>query len=105
MACLDVFTNPDRGSRAIIPCVLEVQSNLLDALPSCVVVPLAHPETVKTLPILRLNPYVVVDGIRLIALTQELASIPRRLLKIPVANLTPQRDEILAALNFLFTGL
>jgi hypothetical protein len=33
-----------------------------------------------------------------------LAPVPRRFLKKPVANLSPQRDEILAALDFLFTG-
>ena len=32
------------------------------------------------------------------------SSIPRRLLIHPVANLSAQRDEILAALDFLFTG-
>ena len=105
MACLDVFANPDRSSKAIIPCLLEVQSNLLDSLPSCIVVPLAHPEAVKALPILRLNPYVMINGIRLIALTQYLASVPRCLLNSPIANLAPQRDEILAALNLLFTGI
>ena len=32
-------------------------------------------------------------------------TVPRRLLKKPVTNLSPQRDEILAALDLLFTGL
>jgi hypothetical protein len=31
---------------------------------------------------------------------QDIATVPRRLLKKPVANLSPQRDEILAALDF-----
>ncbi|GHT87843.1 hypothetical protein FACS1894154_11460 [Betaproteobacteria bacterium] len=105
MANLDVFSNPDRGSQAIMPYLLEVQSSLLDTLPSCIVVPLAHPETVKALPILRLNPYVIINDIRLIALTQDLASVPRRLLNDPISNLAPQRDEILAALDLLFTGI
>jgi hypothetical protein len=33
-----------------------------------------------------------------------MASVPNRLLRNPVANLSPQRDEIVAALDFLFTG-
>ena len=105
MAHLDVYRNPDRKSATIIPFILDIQSNLLGALPTCVVVPLARPETVETLPILRLNPKVSVDKTRLIALTQELATVPRRLLKKPVTNLSPQRDEILAALDLLITGL
>ena len=105
MAHLDVYRNPDRKSATIIPFVLDIQSDLLDALPTYVVVPLARPEAVETLPILRLNPKVSVDKTRLIALTQELATVPRRLLKKPVTNLSPQRGEILAALDLLFTGL
>ncbi len=105
MAHLDVYPNPDQRSRAIIPYLLDIQSKLLSELPSSVVVPLALPETIETLPILRLNPGVMVDDTRLVALTQELASIPRRLLKTPVANLSPQREEILSALDLLFTGL
>jgi toxin CcdB len=104
MAHLDVYRNPDRKTATIIPFVLDVQSGLLDGLPSSIVIPLARPETIETLPILRLNPKVSIDGRKLIALTQDLASVPRRLLKKPVANLSPQREEILAALDFLFTG-
>ena len=40
----------------------------------------------------------------LVALTQDMASVSNRLLRNPVANLSPQHDEILAALDFLFTG-
>jgi toxin CcdB len=30
--------------------------------------------------------------------------VPRRMLKRPVTNLSAHRDDILAALDFLFTG-
>jgi toxin CcdB len=105
MAHLDVYRNPDRKTATIIPFVLDIQSDLLDGLPSCVVIPLARPETIETLPILRLNPKVSVDGTKLVALTQDLATVPRRMLKKPVTNLSSQRDEILAALDILFTGM
>jgi toxin CcdB len=105
MAHLDVYRNPDRKTATIIPFVLDIQSSLLDGLPSSVVIPLARPEAIETLPILRLNPQVSVGGTRLIALTQDLSPVPRRLLKKPVTNLSPQQDEILAALDLLFTGL
>lgn len=105
MAHLDVYPNPDHKTAAIIPFVLDIQSNLLDGLPTSVVIPLARPEAIETLSILRLNPDVSIDGNKLIALTQDLATVPRRMLKKPVTNLSPQRDEILAALDLLFTGL
>ena len=104
MARLDVYRNPDRKTAAIIPFVLDVQSSLLDSLPSRVVIPLAEPRAIEKLPILRLNPRVSIGARELIALTQDLAPVPRSMLKRPVANLSPQRDEILAALDFLFTG-
>ncbi|RLJ64667.1 CcdB family protein [Sulfurisoma sediminicola] len=104
MAHLDVYPNRDPKTRGEIPYVLEVQSDLLGALPSAIVVPLALPQAIEQLPILRLNPKVGVGETALIVLTQDLAALPRRMLKQPVANLSPQRDEILAALDFLFTG-
>jgi toxin CcdB len=104
MAQLDVYPNPDRLTVDDIPYILDIQSGLLHTLPGCVVVPLAIPESLETLPILRLNPKLNVAGVTLVMLTQELATVSRRLLKSPVANLSPQREEILAALDFLFTG-
>ncbi|MDO9448890.1 MAG: CcdB family protein [Rugosibacter sp.] len=35
---------------------------------------------------------------------QDIASVPCRMLVHPVANLSAQREEIFAALDFLFTG-
>lgn len=104
MAHLDVYRNTDGESAAALPYVLDVQSSLLDELPTCMVIPLATPDAIETLPILRLNPTISVAGRPLVVLTQDMAPVPRRMLKSPVANLSPQREEILAALDFLFTG-
>ncbi|GAB1392250.1 hypothetical protein MASR1M60_04130 [Rhodocyclaceae bacterium] len=104
MAQLDVFRNPDKKSAAVIPFVLDIQNNLLANLPTRTVIPLAVPATVGMLPILRLNPTVSVGEMTLIALTQDMAALPKRMLTTPITNLSPQREEILAALDFLFTG-
>jgi toxin CcdB len=104
MAQFDVFPNTDDESAAFVPYVLDIQSDFLDRLSTCMVIPLAIPEVLDTLPILRLNPSLNIDGDHLVALTQDMAPVPRRLLRRPVANLSPQREEILAALDFLFTG-
>lgn len=103
MAHLDVFRNPDATTASVIPYVVDVQSELLADLPTRVVIPLAYPEAIET-PILRLNPKVGVGDTALVVLTQDMASVPSRLLRNPVANLSPQRAEIVAALDFLFTG-
>ena len=104
MAHLDVYRNPDPISGALLPFVVDVQSDLLSTLSTCMVIPLAHPEAIETLPILRLNPKVRIEDTTLILLTQEMAPVPRRILEQRVTNLAAQRDELLAALDFLFTG-
>ena len=104
MSHLDVYLNRDARTSKSRPYVVELQSGLLDKLPTTVIAPLAKPQSVDRLSILRLNPSVSVKGMTLILLTQDHAAIPRALLKSPVANLSPQRDEIIAALDFLFTG-
>jgi toxin CcdB len=104
MAHLDIYRNPDPASSRLLPYVLDAQSDLLSDLPTRMVIPLARPEAIEALPILRLNPKVAVEGTPLIALTQDMAPVPRRLLQSPLGNLSSQRAEILAALDFLFTG-
>ncbi|MDP2809730.1 MAG: CcdB family protein [Rhodocyclaceae bacterium] len=104
MAQFDVFPNTDAESTAVVPYVLDVQSSFLDRLSTCIVIPLAIPEALDTLPILRLNPSLVIEGKNLVVLTQDMAPVPRRLLRRSVANLSSRREEILAALDFLFTG-
>jgi toxin CcdB len=54
--------------------------------------------------VVRLNPTGPIAGKEYLVRVQDIATMPRSLLKKPVANLSPQRDEILAALDFLFTG-
>lgn len=104
MAHLDVYRNPNAKQAPGFPYLLEVQTSLLGEIPTTVVIPLGLPAVIDHIPVVRLNPPVKVSGRKLLVMTQELAAIKRRTLKEPVANLSPQRDEILAALDFLFTG-
>jgi toxin CcdB len=104
MAQFDIYANPDKDSAGIIPFVIDVQTNLLGELPTTVVLPLADPSTIEQLPILRLNPKFVIEERTLVALAQDIAAVPRRLLRNPVCNLSSQRDDILTALDFLFIG-
>lgn len=103
MAHLDVYPNPNASAKGF-PFLLELQADLLGELPTTVVAPLGLPNVIDQIPVLRLNPTVTVAGERYVVMTQELAAIKRRLLKSPVANLSSQREEILAAIDFLFTG-
>ncbi|MEW6293796.1 MAG: CcdB family protein [Pseudomonadota bacterium] len=104
MSQFDVCNNPDPGSRVRIPFVVILQSDLLDAAENHVVAPLRPRQDASVIPVLHLNPVVDVNGEKYVVRVQDIATVPRRMLKAPVANLSHQRDEIVAALDFLFTG-
>jgi toxin CcdB len=53
----------------------------------------------------RLTPLVEVDGERYVAVTPELAGVSRKALSIQVGNLSDRRDDIIAALDLLITGI
>ncbi|MDI6749882.1 MAG: CcdB family protein [Rhodocyclaceae bacterium] len=104
MPQFDVYRNPDSETRHRIPYVVTLQSDLLDRIEQHVVAPLRIASDDSVIPLLRLNPLVVIDGEKFHIRLQDIATVPRRMLKSPVANLSSQREEILAAIDFLFTG-
>lgn len=105
MAQFDVCRNPNATSRARIPYLLDVQSDLLDTLATRVVVPLCKPEVLSGKPAERLNPAFEIEGRKLLMLTQELAAVPRKALGERVANVAAERAAIVAALDLLLTGI
>jgi toxin CcdB len=104
MAQFDVYPNPNPASRARVPFLVALPSDLLGTFDATVVAPLRLKADRDVIPVLRLNPTVRIDDIEYFLRPQELAAIATRSLKKPVTNLFPQRAEILAALDFLFTG-
>ncbi|KPF47449.1 CcdB family protein [Rhizobium sp. AAP43] len=82
---------------------LDVQSNLLDALTTRVVVPLAPLGDVAT-QIPHLNPRFTVDGEGFAMLTQFISTVPASEIGPSIANLSHKADEITAATDFLFQG-
>jgi toxin CcdB len=52
-----------------------------------------------------MNPIFTIDGAEFWLATHELFAIERRLLKERVASLADQHDAIMAALDFVFTGI
>ena len=105
MAQFDVYRNANPATRARIPFLLDVQAELLDSLATRIVVPLCKPEVVASKPAERLNPQFEIEGRKVIMLTPELAGVPRKALGELVGNLAAERGEIIAALDFAFTGI
>ncbi|MDQ7012010.1 MAG: CcdB family protein [Mariprofundaceae bacterium] len=104
MAQFDVYHNPNPDTRKRFPYLLDVQDDMLEVLATRVVVPLM-PLTVSSKPMDRLNPVLDIEGRQFAASVPELAGVPKSMLGTPVANVATARDAIIAALDFLFTGI
>jgi toxin CcdB len=104
MAQFDLYPKPNPASRDDVPYLLDVQTDLLRHLATRIVIPLAPASTAGP-PLQRLNPALSVNGAPMILRTSELAAILAKDLGSPVASLRERRDEIVAALDFLLTGV
>lgn len=104
MKQFDVFRNPNAGSARTVPWLLLIQSDLLDEFPTRMVAPLVRP-TALGVPATRLNPTFQIDGEPAVMLTQQLGAVPKRALKQKVASLERQRQNIIAAIDFLLGGV
>ena len=104
MAQFDVYLNPNADTSKAIPYLLDVQADLLDRLATRVVVPLILAEEMG-LVAKHLNPQFKVKGTAVVMSTAELAGVSSRSLGDKVASLKTKRDEIIAALDLLFTGI
>ncbi len=105
MAQFDVYRNANPATRARVPYLLDVQSDLLDPLATRVVVPLCKPEALKGKLAERLNPVFEVEGRKMAMLTPELAGVSRKILGERIGNLSDERRSIIAALDLLLTGI
>ncbi len=104
MAQFDVYLNPNPDTRESIPYLLDVQADLLGALATRVVAPLILAEEMG-LAAKHLNPQFKIKGVAVVMSTAELAGIPIRSAGDKIASLKNRRDEIIAALDLLFTGI
>ncbi|GGE08839.1 MULTISPECIES: CcdB family protein [Rhizobium] len=82
---------------------IDLQANLLDDLPSRVMVPL-HPVQELSWSISRLNPRFAIEGETYVMATQRMASIPTAEIGKIVADLSGKSDAITSAVDFLFQG-
>jgi len=104
MAQFDVYENPNTASRKTIPYLLDVQTDLLDSLATRVVVPLVAAAAMTT-PGRHLNPAFSIGNSSVIMSTAEIAGVSIKSLGKKVCSLKVDRNEIVAALDFLITGI
>ncbi|MEK7816200.1 MAG: CcdB family protein [Pseudomonadota bacterium] len=103
MAQFDVCRNRNPRTRRSIPFLLDVQSDLLSGLVTRVVVPLVRASEMRK-PAAHLNPQFTIQGAKVVMSTVELAGVPVEVLGDKVGSLKSRRDDIIGALDFLFTG-
>lgn len=104
MAQFDVYENRNPATCNSIPYLLDVQTELLDALATRVVVPLVLASEMGGAT-RHFCPQFKIKGLAVVMSTGELAGLPVRSLGSKVTSLKTRREEIIAALDLLFTGI
>ncbi len=105
MPQFSVHRNPNPATRSAFPFLLDVQSDLIAELGTRMVVPLCPVSAMKGKLITTLVPVFQVDGKQYAMLTPQLAGVPKKQVGAKVADLSSQRQEIIAALDLLITGI
>ena len=103
MAQFDVYENANPETTRYTPYLLDVQADLLSTLNTRVVIPL-HSAAAMGKAATHLNPRFKIRRTTVVMSTAELAGVDIRVLGEKVGSLKEQRDQIIAALDFLFTG-
>ena len=98
MAKYDIYQSSGGGDYLLI-----LQDEILDNLSTQVVAPLVASDEAP-IPMKNVNPIIALDGGNYVLMTHLLAAIHASSLKRKVGSAKGQRDEIIAALDFLFTG-
>jgi toxin CcdB len=89
----------------VYPLLVDVQADVLARLERRIVVPMVIRKKYNAKPITRLNPVVAIDGTDYVLLFQDLAAIPTSALGEPIGSLAGRRDDLIAALDLLFTDI
>ena len=105
MAQFSVHKNKNAKTRSAYPYLVDVQSDLLRDLRTRVVVPLAKFTALSKKPINSLTPVVEVEGQKYIMMVPQLAGIATSDLGEEVASLAQRRHDVVAAIDFLVTGI
>jgi toxin CcdB len=101
----DIYENPSPRMREVYPFVVDVQSNLLGALATRMVVPLAITSlSAKDLP-QRMCPIITVNHTPLMLVPFEAAPLDKRLLRIEIASVPERSYDIIAAMDSVLSGI
>ena len=100
----DLYENRDPDSCGTYPYFVDVQTGLLDDLNSRVVIPIAPAFDAQSFP-KNLCPIVEINHKRYALLTHQVTTVSSSFLESREGSLLLNRDDIISALDFLFTGI
>ncbi len=104
MAQFDVYANPQPGSAQSVPFVVDMQSGLIDQLPTRLVMPLSRVGAqAGKLPTV-LCPVVELLGEKLTAMPHLAAPVAARSLKKPVTSLRHMAPALVACFDAVLSG-
>jgi toxin CcdB len=101
----DVYRNKSANSKERFPYFLDVQTDLLSELETRMIIPCSPRETYGNKTITMLMPTILIKGKAHIAVTYQMAGIAKRELGPVMDNVKDQRQEIIAAIDLLITGV
>jgi toxin CcdB len=100
-----LYRNRNPASKTRFPLLLDIQSDLLEVLATRVVVPLVLASAARTRSMRTLTPLLKFEGKDFLMLTPQVAGIPTRELGPVAGDLAGDRDKIVAAVDFLLSGI
>ncbi len=104
MSQFTLYENTSQDSRDTYPYFVDIQNSLLDSLNTRLVIPLT-PSKYLAENITKLCPATNIDNESFVLLTQQMTNVPISALQAPKGTLEHLRDEIIAAVDFLVTGI
>lgn len=105
MAQFTLYENQNQDSKDTYPYFVNVQNSLLDSLNSRLVIPITRTDFLDDSNISNLCPKITVNNDNYVLMTHQMTNVPASALKIPVTSLDHLRDDIIAAIDFLITGI
>lgn len=105
MAQFTLHDNANPQTRVAYPYLMDVQADLLDSLKTRMVIPVVSYSQLHHQAIANLCPVFELNQDKYLLLTQQMASIPLNQLGSSVADLSYLRNEVVAAIDFLVTGI
>jgi toxin CcdB len=105
MAQFDYYANTDNDTNRTYPFIVDVQDTLLDGLNSRVAIPLTPLSGLEKSYPKNLCPEITIEGKAYALLTHQMASVSTHTLSHCEGSLAHLRNEIISAIDFLFTGI